>query len=377
MFFLRPRLLKFTLSLFSILVVAPLAISKDFKTEKYPVRVEAVLSGLQNPWGFCFNEDKILITLKTGKLVIFDRKTGKSRRFEVDLPVTSRGQGGLLDVLCGKAAFGDDRVFLTFSHDMGSKNTTSLATAKITPEGLTGIKILFSASPAENSGLHFGSRIRFGGDGMLYMSVGERGNKPKAQTKKDHGGKIIRLRPDGSVPDDNPFRKDTAYFAEIYSLGHRNPQGMAVDPVTGEIWTSEHGAMGGDEINRIMPGKNYGWPLVTYGKDYDGSKIGSGTSAPGIEQPVHYWDPSIAPAGMDFYTGKLFPGWKNNLFVTALKYQLIARLELSNGKVVKEERLFAGEFGRRRDVKTTPEGTLMFITDSPAGALYEVSPGKK
>ncbi|MEX0628813.1 MAG: PQQ-dependent sugar dehydrogenase, partial [Cucumibacter sp.] len=222
-------------------------------------------------------------------------------------------------------------------------------------------------------GQHFGSRIAIAPDGNLFVTLGERGEMDRAQDINDLAGGVVRIRPDGSIPSDNPFvGRDGA--DEFWSVGHRNPQGAAIRPSDGSLWTVEHAAMGGDEVNRPLKGLNYGWPVITYGRNYGGEKIGVGTEAPGYEQPVHYWDPSIAPSGMAFYDGDLFPEWQGDLLVGALKFELLVRLELDGDKVVAEERLVAGAFGRIRDVRAGPDGAIYLVTDEDPGVVVRIAP---
>lgn len=223
-------------------------------------------------------------------------------------------------------------------------------------------------------GQHFGSRIAIAGDGSLFFGIGDRGERNRAQDMRDHAGAILHIEPDDSIPADNPYKDGKAGLAELWSKGHRNPQGITIDPANGQLLTVEHGARGGDEINMPEPGKNYGWPVITFGKDYSGVKIGVGQAADGYEQPIHYWDPSIAPGAIDVYRGAMFPEWNGNLLVAALKDELLTRLERDeSGAVIAEEQLFEGEFGRIRDVKVAPDGSILMLTDGDDGALLRVS----
>ena len=239
---------------------------------------------------------------------------------------------------------------------------------------LDDLEVIFTAEPLVRSSKHFGSRLAFDREGHLFVTVGERGQDDRAQDLGDHNGSVIRLHPDGSVPADNPFVGRADARPEIYSYGHRNPQGMAVHPETGAVWTQEHGPRGGDEVNLVRPGVNYGWPVITHGIDYSGLPVGEGTHKEGMAQPVHYWDPSIAPSGMAFYTGDAFPEWQGDLFIGALRDQLLVRLELDGERVVAEERLLEDAIGRIRDVETGPDGFLYLLTDERDGALYRLEP---
>ena len=247
--------------------------------------------------------------------------------------------------------------------------------ARYAPEGLAEQKVIFEAKPLIPSTKHFGSRFAWGRDGTLYLTMGERSTRRElAQDLSTHLGKVLRITTDGAAPPDNPFVGRDGVQPEIFSYGHRNPQGLAINPATGEIWEQEHGARGGDEINVLKPGANYGWPEVAYGVNYSGTTIGSGRqTAPGVESPLFYWDPSIAPSGMMFYTGDRFPGWKGDLLVGALKFELVSRLDLdADNKVVKEERFLEGELGRIRDIREGPDGLVYIVTDENPGGVYRL-----
>jgi glucose/arabinose dehydrogenase len=234
---------------------------------------------------------------------------------------------------------------------------------------------LFRQTPKTGGGRHFGSRLVFDREGYLYVTLGDRGDRPRAQRLNDHAGSLIRLHDDGRVPADNPFADRKGARPEIFNYGHRNMQGAALHPDTGLLWTHEHGPQGGDEVNVERPGVNYGWPVITYGVNYGiGTPIGEGTAKPGMEQPIHYWVPSIAPSGMAFYTGDRFPGWRGDLFVGALKDRTLVRLELEGERVVGEERMLRGELGRIRDVRTGPDGYLYLLTDENPGTLARLVP---
>ncbi|MCW8830215.1 MAG: PQQ-dependent sugar dehydrogenase, partial [Gammaproteobacteria bacterium] len=266
-------------------------------------------------------------------------------------------------------------IYFSFSAENEQGIGTEVARARLEGMKLTDLEILFRVEKKSGGGRHFGSRLVFDRENYLYISVGERGDRPRAQDINDHAGSIIRLHDDGRVPKDNPFAGQRNAKAEIYSYGHRNPQGMTLHPETGEVWTHEHGPQGGDEINIIQSGKNYGWPVITYGVNYVwGTKIGEGSHRPGMEQPLYYWDPSIAPSGMAFYDGDKFSQWKGHLFVGSLKFQLLVRLEIKNNKVIKETRLLAGEYGRIRDVRNGPDGYIYLLTDEADGRLLRLEP---
>jgi glucose/arabinose dehydrogenase len=279
-----------------------------------------------------------------------------------------------LDVALDPEFAANRLVYLSYAAEGAGGNSTRVARARLEGARLEDLEVIFTAEPLVSSSKHFGSRLAFDRQNHLFVTVGERGQDDRAQDLGDHNGSVIRLHPDGSVPADNPFVGRADARPEIYSYGHRNPQGMAVHPESGAVWTQEHGPRGGDEVNLVRPGVNYGWPVITHGIGYSGLPVGEGIHKEGMAQPVHYWDPSIAPSGMAFYTGDAFPEWQGDLFVGALKDQLLARLELDGERVVAEERLLEGAIGRIRDVETGPDGFLYLLTDERDGALYRLEP---
>ena len=346
---------------------------------------ETIAEGLVHPWAMQFLPDgRIIVSERPGAI----RIVGKDGRLGKALPgapaVAATGQGGMLDIALSPDFARSGQVFISFSEPRGSfgSNGTSVARARLVLEAgrerLENIKIMFRQLPSRSGGLHFGSRLAFAPDGKLFVTLGERYQKLHAQDLKGHLGKVVRLDPDGSVPDDNPFagKKGEKFGAkpEIWSYGHRNPQAAAISPRTGKLWTVEHGAKGGDEINIPRAGKNYGWPVITYGRDYSGAKIGIGQSHPGMEQPVYYWDPSIAPSGMAFYSSTRFPAWQGNLFVGALKFRSLYRLVLKGDQVIGQERLLHNLGHRIRDVRQGPDGALYVLTDSARGQIIRVEP---
>ena len=239
---------------------------------------------------------------------------------------------------------------------------------------LEDVKIIFRMKKGSSRGQHFGSRIAFGADGSLYFAIGDRGDMKRAQDFGDHAGSILRIASDGSAPDDNPFAGKMGVLPEIFSKGHRNAQGLVIDPLTGGLLTVEHGAKGGDEVNLPQAGRNYGWPIITYGVSYGGKKIGKGTVAEGFEQPAHYWDPSIAPGAVTVYRGEMFPEWRDDLLVTSLKFGLISRLDRNaEGTIAGEERFIDGAFGRLRDIVTAPDGSILLVTDDSDGKLLRIT----
>lgn len=294
-------------------------------------------------------------------------------------PITAQGQGGLLDVALSPNFASDRTIFWSFSEQREGGSGTSVARGVLTEDrrNLEQVRVIFSALPTYDNGLHFGSRLAFGPDGMLYITLGDRydrPNRPKVQQLDAHLGKIIRINPDGSAPADNPFAGRAGALPEIWDLGHRNVQSAAFDE-RGRLWTVEHGAKGGDELNLIEKGKNYGWPLVTYGEEYSGEPFaGAVTAREGYEQPVYYWDPVIAPSGMQFYTGDAFPGWRGSLFVGGLASQRLVRLVIEGERVVGEEHLLAERGQRVRDVRQGPDGALYVVTDESDGELWKITP---
>jgi glucose/arabinose dehydrogenase len=294
-------------------------------------------------------------------------------------PITARGQGGLLDVALSPNFARDRTIFWSFSEQREGGSGTSVARGVLTGDrrNLEQVRVIFRALPTYNNGLHFGSRLAFGPDGMLYITLGDRydrPNRPKVQQLDAHLGKVIRINPDGSAPADNPFAKQAGALPEIWDLGHRNVQASAFDE-RGRLWTVEHGAKGGDELNLIEKGKNYGWPVVTYGEEYSGEAFaGAVTAREGFEQPVYYWDPVIAPSGMQFYTGDAFPAWRGSLFVGGLASQRLVRLVIEGNRVVGEEHLLAERGKRVRDVRQGPDGALYVVTDESDGELLKIAP---
>ena len=358
-----------------------LAYSKTytFMTEKHTVIAEPVYKRLRHPWGLAFLPDNsMLITERGGNLNLLSAN-GILTRIKNVPTVWAEGQGGLLDVAVDKSFSNNSTIYISYSEPSNNGKISGTAVARAILERsrrvrLRDVKVIFRQKGKTASGVHFGSRIVLAPDNSLFITVGDRGDKRRAQDKFDHAGSIIRIHPDGSVPRNNPFVEGKKALPEIWSIGHRNPQGALWHSQTNSLWTVAHGAKGGDEINRPQAGKNYGWPVITYGRSYFGYKIGEGTHKAGMEQPIYYWDPSIAPSGIAFYHGNEFPNWNGNLFVGALKYKLLVRLEITNGKVSNEERLFKGVFGRIRDVRQGPDGFLYLLTDENPGQLIRIRP---
>ena len=352
----------------------------DFKgpviqSEKMKFGVDTITSALNNPWGLAFLPDgRILVTERAGEIRII--KDGKLLDEKITgVPaVYAQGQGGLLDIQLHPDYENNGWVYISYSKPGNDGGGTTIIRGKIDGNALTDVQELFSAQPFVNSGAHFGCRIAFDGKGYMFFSSGERGTMANAQTLTNHLGKILRLHDDGRVPSDNPFVNTPGAKPEIWSYGHRNPQGLIWDKETGNLWDHEHGPRGGDELNLIEKGKNYGWPEITYGINYDSTSITDKTSKEGLEQPVTYWVPSIAPCGMTKVTSDKYPGWKNNFLVGALSLQHIARVELDNGKYVKQEKLLE-KTARFRALAQSPDGYIYAATESP-GMLLKLIPVK-
>lgn len=294
-------------------------------------------------------------------------------------PITARGQGGLLDVALSPNFAGDRTIFWSFSEQREGGSATSVARGVLSADrrNIEQARVIFRALPTYNNGLHFGSRLAFGPDGKLYITLGDRFDKatmrPLAQAMSSHNGKVVRINPDGSVPPDNPFVKQAGALAEVWSVGHRNIQSAAFDD-QGRLWTVEHGAKGGDELNLVENGKNYGWPIISYGEEYSGEPFaGNITARAGLEQPVYYWDPVIAPSGLEFYTGNAFPAWRGSLFVGGLASQRLVRLVIKDNRVVGEEHLLTDRGRRVRDVRQGPDGSLYIVTDESNGELWKIT----
>ncbi len=368
----------FTILLFPLAVlVATAADALTAKSEDYRLNVITVAKGLEYPWGLAFLPDgRMIVTEREGRV----RLVASDGRLQPPLKgvpeVVDSGQGGMLDVAL-HPDFADNRlVYLSYSEPGSGGSGTAVARARLDEAGnrLTDLKVLFQQLPKTHSSRHFGSRLVFSPDGKLYITIGERGERDRAQDFSINRGQVIRINADGSIPADNPFVGRAGYRPEVWSYGHRNPQGAALHPSSGKLWTVEHGARGGDELNIPEAGKNYGWPVISYGRHYSGFKIGEGTHKQGMEQPIYYWDPSIAPSGLAFYTGDKFPKWKGNLLVGALKYQLIARLVLDGEAVVKEERILSELDERIRDVRQGPDGYIYVLIDSDDGQILRIEP---
>ena len=345
------------------------------------VSLAPVATGLAHPWAVAFLPGgQFLVTERPGRLRVVGAE-GQVGPAVTGVPaVAAGGQGGLLDVVTDADFARNRRIFLCYSEPGPGGNSTALARATLSADArsLRDVKVLFSQRPKVESNLHFGCRIVQAADGNLFLTLGERYHrKDDAQKLNNHLGKIVRVTPDGAAPPDNPFVKTPGALPEIWTYGHRNPQGATLAP-DGRLWMHEHGPQGGDEINLPRPGRNYGWPVITYGENYGGGKMGEGTAKAGMEQPLHYWVPSIAPSGMAFLTGTRYgEAWKGNLFVGSLKFGTLHRLEIGqDGKLRREDKLLQGNGERIRDVRQGPDGLLYLLTDSPQGRLLRLQPGR-
>jgi glucose/arabinose dehydrogenase len=364
------------------LVVATNALAQDsqrVRTNRVEVVVETVARNLQNPWGLTFLPDnRMLVTEKAGRLRIVSADGTVSAPLGGVPKVHARGQGGLLDVTLSPGFSQNRLVFLSFAEDRGEGRAgTSVARGRLNEAGtaLENTQVIFRQEPTHTGNNHWGSRLVFDRNGNLFVTLGDRFDlRDQAQNPANHLGKVVHITPEGRPSPDNPFLNQKGTRPEIWSIGHRNVQGAALHPATGQLWIAEHGARGGDEINIPQKGKNYGWPIITYGVDYSGVKIGEGTAKAGMEQPVYYWDPSIAPSGMAFYTGDKFPAWRGNILVGALAGKLLARLETSGDRVTGEERMLQNLGERIRDVRQGPDGFVYLLTDSAQGRVLRMRP---
>ncbi|WP_429816004.1 PQQ-dependent sugar dehydrogenase [Ensifer sp. B1-9] len=352
--------------------------AREFPSQHGTLRVETLATGLEHPWSVeALPGGGLIVSERPGRLRIL--RDGKLSKPLKGVPeVAEHGQGGLLDIALDPGFAENRTLYLTLAANGKGGYGTAVVRAKLADDesGLADVKELFRMKKFTGKGQHFGSRIAIAADGSLFFGIGDRGEGDRAQDPRDHAGAILHINADGSIPGSNPYRGGTGGLAEIWSKGHRNPQGIAFDPKDGTLLTVEHGARGGDEINNPQAGHNYGWPIITYGKDYSGAEIGEGTAKEGLDQPLFYWDPSIAPGALAVYRGKMFPEWDGDLLVAALKYQLLVRLERDDsGAIGSEERLFDGEFGRIRDVVVAPDGALLMVTDEEDGAVLRVSKG--
>ncbi len=342
--------------------------------------VTVLAKGLERPWAVePLAGGDLLVTERPGRMRIVSAAGNLGPPITGLPPVDARGQGGLLDVALGPGFAADRTIYWSYSEPRPGGNATSVARGVLSADRqrVEQVRVIFQAMPTYDGDKHFGSRLVFGADGKLFVTLGERSDKPmrpQAQQLDSHMGKLVRIGADGSVPKDNPFVGKGNAKPEIWTLGHRNVQSVAFDP-SGQLWVIEHGTKGGDELNRIEKGKNYGWPLVAYGEEYSGEPIpGVVTARDGYEQPVYYWDPVIAPSGAEFYTGSAFPAWRGSLFIGNLKDKNLVRVTLDDGRVTGEEHLLADRGQRVRDVRQGPDGALYVVTDEANGELWKIAP---
>ena len=368
--------------LLSLLALLPLpnyaASPQVIKSEKQTFLVEEVTDGLSIPWGLAFiSNTQLLITERAGSIKLLDTQNKTLTPIQGAPAVMAQGQGGLLDVAVPPDFKTGDWIYFTFVRNKGGEGVTVLARAKLTTNKLVQWQDLLETQSATGAGRHFGSRIVFDENGYVYFGVGDRGERPMSQDLSNHAGSVMRLYRDGRVPQDNPFNQRADVQPQIWSYGHRNPQGMAYDYANKRLWLIEHGPRGGDEINRVLPGRNYGWPVISYGKEYWGPlAVGEGTHREGMEQPIKQYTPSIAPSSLLLYSGNSFPAWRGNLFSGALKLTHLNRVTLSeDGKAIGEERLLDELDERIRALAQGPQGWLYFSTDS--GKIYVMKPAGK
>jgi len=378
---IRMRLFALAGAVLMLAVTAVAAAPQSFRSSAGNLAVETVARGLVNPWALAFLPDgRMLVTERPGRMRIVGKDGKLSPALAGVPPVFARGQGGLHDVVLDRDYVQNSTIYFCFAQPASGGGRTALARAKLVDEAtprLDELKVIFQQEGPLSSGNHFGCRIAQAADSNLFLTMGDHfTTRDQAQNLGNHLGKLIRIKPDGSVPSDNPFVNRPGAKPEIWSYGHRNSQGATIHPQTTKLWEHEHGPRGGDEINIIDKGKNYGWPVIGYGIDYSGAKIHASTQQAGMEQPVKYWVPSIAPSGMAFYTGELFPKWKGSLFVGALVPGFLVRLDIDGDKIGDEERLLQGLGERIRDVRQGPDGALWLVTDSSNGRVLRVAPAR-
>ncbi|MBO9509873.1 PQQ-dependent sugar dehydrogenase [Thalassospira sp. A3_1] len=343
--------------------------------------VEEVATGLNHPWAMAFLPDgSALITEREGELRLMKPDGSLSAGLSGVPEVYASGQGGLLDVALDPDFESNRQIYLSYAEPRSQgENATAVARAVLDASNkwLSNVEVIFQQQPSYSGNKHFGSRLVFAPDGNLFVTLGERSSlRDEAQNLSNHLGAVVRIAPDGSVPDDNPFVEQDGVMPEIWTYGHRNPQGAALNPESGELWLHEHGPRGGDEVNIAEAGKNYGWPVITHGQEYFGGEIGVGTEKEGMEQPIHYWVPSIAPSGMAFYTGDEVDEWQGDIFVGALAGRLLARLDRDGDRITGEERMLEDLGERIRDVRMGPDGMIYLLTDSPSGRVLRIRAGE-
>jgi len=365
----------------TVLMVSVSAVGKDpvsvALSEKQAFRVVTLVAGLENPWSMAFLPDgRMLVTERDGRMRLVSQDFKLDPQPVEGLPeVVARGQGGLFDVVLHPDYPNNGWIYWSYNAPGAGGWGTAMARGKLQGKRMTEVQVLFSMLPKTRTAQHFGGRIVFDQSHKVYLTLGDRGEKERAQRLDDHAGSVIRLHDDGRVPADNPFIGRAGAKPEKWTLGSRNLQGAAVQPGTGVLWTHEHGPQGGDEVNVMRAGRNYGWPVITYGVNYGlGTAIGEGNAKAGLEQPLKVWVPSIAPSGMTFVDSPRFPAWQGNLLVGALRGQMLVRLELRDETVAREERLLEGELGRIRDVRSAPDGFIYLLTDNAERSLVRLEP---
>lgn len=349
--------------------------AQSFESEHHDFQVETVAEGLEHPWSVAFLPDgDALVTERAGRLRLIEDGTLREDAIRNVPEVAARGQGGLLDVVLHPDFEENKELVISYAHRNSEGMTTRVMHATLEDHRLNNREVIFTAEPRSSTTRHFAGRMVFDDDHNLYVAVGDRGEKQRAQKTDDDAGGVHRITLDGEPAPGNPFLDNPATNNTFYTVGNRNIQGMTRHPETGAIWSHEHGPQGGDEINIIEAGTNYGWPEITYGIDYDGTIISEKTHKEGMAQPLHYWDPSIAPSGMAFYTGERFPDWQGDLFVGALAMKKLVRVELDGDKVTREEDLLSDWGERIRAVAQGPEGTLWLLTDAANGRVVRLTP---
>lgn len=359
------------------LAINAIAEDKKQETKTHQITVSTYAEGLEQPWGLKFLPDgRLLVTEKKGQLRIISEDGSISDAIEVNLDINTKGQGGLLDVVLDPDFSNNQMIYLSYakSAEKGQART-AVAKAKLTDTHLKNVESIWQQAQPYKAGYHYGSRLVFDRTGHLFVTLGDRGGKENVQDMSTHFGKVVRIDTNGNPAKGNPFLDQKDILPDIYSSGHRNVQGAYLHPVTGILWGNEHGPRGGDEINIIQAGKNYGWPVITYGINYNGTPITDKTEMKGMQQPVHYWDPSIATSGMLIYSGDAFPKWQGNIFTGALKLMHLNRIQLDdNNKIVTEERLLKDQNSRIRAIEQGPNGYIYVATDSPKGKILKISP---
>lgn len=378
--YVQPQSAARSMSLAALILFSASVQSLYAQEDSPPITVEEIAGGLDHPWSVeVLPDGRFLVTERPGRLNIISQN-GSTQNIEGLPALYVGGQGGLLDVALDPDFANNNTIYFTASVTGEGGQGTALFRAELNLQSyqLNNVSQLFAMNQFSGTSRHFGSRIAISDDGHLFFGIGDRGQSERAQDSADHAGSIMRLTTTGTVPDDNPFVGSGSGAPEIWSIGHRNPQGVTIDPSTGTLFTVEHGARGGDEINAPRPGHNYGWPVISYGVHYSGAKIGVGTEAPGLDQPVYYWDPSIAPGAIEVYRGDMFPEWDGDFLVTALKDQLLVRVARDeDGSIGSEQRLFEDAFGRLRDVRVAPDGAVLLLTDEGNGKLLRIYRGQE